>query len=257
MLANFTAELNGHDFFWQPNRELNHYAVYGQATYALRDDLFFTLGGRFSYDEKSDVGGRNINCNTGNGCYPQIYDTGGNPFDTINQLAPDYWIQMGRMIDGVDCVAPMIGCGVVVTNNDTSQSWDNFSWRLGLDWDMSDTSFMYAYLANAYKSGSLADVYVAPSNSILYSEGQRVDLNYDPEYVTTAEWGIKAKNEENTLNYAFNVFYTVYDGKQFTGNLPVDVVEVYGYDSDPNSPTFGQFTYFDQGVTLWTTENFG
>ena len=61
---------------------------------------------------------------------------------------------------------------------------------------------------------------------------------------------VKAKNEENTLNYAFNVFYTVYDGKQFTGNLPVDVVEVYGYDSDPNSPTFGQFTYFDQGVTL-------
>ena len=36
--------------------------------------------------------------------------------------------------------------------------------------------------------------------------------------------------------------------------LPVDVVEVYGYDSDPNSPTFGQFTYFDQGVTLWTTK---
>ena len=48
-------------------------------------------------------------------------------------------------------------------------------------WDMSDTSFMYAYLANAYKSGSLADVYVAPSNSLLYSEGRRVDLNYDPE----------------------------------------------------------------------------
>ena len=112
MLANFTAELNGHDFFWQPNRELNHYAVYGQATYALRDDLFFTVGGRFSYDEKSDVGGRNINCNSGNGCYPQIYNTGGNPFDVINQLAPDYWIQMGKMIDGVDCVAPMIGCGV-------------------------------------------------------------------------------------------------------------------------------------------------
>tara|TARA_B100001248_G_scaffold257659_1_gene240569 strand:+ start:258 stop:2984 length:2727 start_codon:yes stop_codon:yes gene_type:complete len=257
MLANFTAELNGHDFFWQPNRELNHYAVYGQATYALRDDLFFTVGGRLSYDEKSDVGGRNINCNSANGCYPQIYNTGGNPFDVINQLAPDYWIQMGKMIDGVDCVAPMIGCGVVVTNNDTSQSWDNFSWRLGLDWDMNDTSFMYAYLATAYKSGSLADVYVAPSNSILYSEGQRVDLNYDPEYVTTGEWGIKARNDENTLNYAFNAFYTVYDGKQFTGNLPVDVVEVYGYDSDPNSPTFGQFTYFDQGVTLWTTENFG
>ena len=145
MLANFTAELNGHDFFWQPNRELNHYAVYGQATYALRDDLFFTVGGRLSYDEKSDVGGRNINCNSANGCYPQIYNTGGNPFDVINQLAPDYWIQMGKMIDGVDCVAPMIGCGVVVTNNDTSQPWDNFSWRLGLDWDMNDTSFTVSY----------------------------------------------------------------------------------------------------------------
>ena len=55
----------------------------------------------------------------------------------------------------------------------------------------------------------------------------------------------------------FNIFYTIYEGKQFTGNLPVDVVSVYGYDSDPNSPTFGQFTFYDQGVTIWTTENFG
>ena len=53
---------------------------------------------------------------------------------------------MGKMVDGVDCVAPQIGCGVVVTNNDTSQTWDNFSWRLGLDWDMSDLSFMLSLI---------------------------------------------------------------------------------------------------------------
>ncbi len=37
MLANFAAELNGHDYFWQPNRELNHYAVYGQQLMLFRD----------------------------------------------------------------------------------------------------------------------------------------------------------------------------------------------------------------------------
>ncbi len=49
---------------------------------------------------------------------------------------------MGKMVDGVDCVAPQIGCGVVVTNNDTSQTWDNFSWRLWSDWDSVRYIFM-------------------------------------------------------------------------------------------------------------------
>ena len=122
---------------------------------------------------------------------------------------------------------------------------------------MNDLAFMYGYLASAYKAGSLGDVYVRPANTVIGTPGERVSLAYDPEYVTTAEWGIKGKNEDNSLNYSFNVFFTIYDGKQFTGNLPVDVVSVETYDGNPSSPTFGQIVQDEQGVTIWTTENFG
>ena len=259
MLANFHFDLGGSDYFWQPERVLTHYAFYGQATYQLQEDLFFTFGGRASVDEKSDTGGRNLACNQWNGCWPYIdrWGSRNTVWPDVNSYSYTYWVDYGKQVDGVDCVAPAIGCATVSTNNDTSSEWSNFSWRLGLDWDMDDYSFMYAYLATAYKAGSLADVYVRPANTLIGTPGERVDLNYDPEYVTTFEWGIKRKNEDNTLNYAFNIFYTLYDGKQFTGNLPVDVVGVEQYDGNPNSPTFGQVVTVEQGVTVWTTENFG
>ena len=163
----------------------------------MSDDLFFTFGGRFNYDERYDEGGRNLDCSQWVGCHPYI-DKWGDRFNVwnagsnVNSYAYDFWVQYGKQVDGVDCVAPAIGCATVQTENDVSESWENFSWRIGLDWDMSDLAFMYTYLATAYKTGSLGDVYVRPSNSI-GTPGERISLAYDPEYVTTFEWGIKGK----------------------------------------------------------------
>ena len=261
-LANFHADLQGTTYFWQPERVLTHYALYGQGTYQLNDDLFLTFGGRFNTDERYDEGGRNLDCSMWVGCHPWI-DRWGDRFNVwnsgsdVNSYAYDFWVQYGKQVNGVDCVAPAIGCATVQTENDVEESWSNFSWRVGLDWEMNDLAFMYGYLASAYKAGSLGDVYVRPTNTVIGTPGERVSLAYDPEYVTTAEWGIKGKNEDNSLNYSFNVFFTIYDGKQFTGNLPVDVVSVETYDGNPSSPTFGQIIQDEQGVTIWTTENFG
>ena len=116
MLANFHANLNGHEYFWQPERLLTHYALYGQGTYAISDDLFFTFGARYSVDEKSDDGGRNLACNQNNGCYPLVDRWGdrASVWPEINALPHDYWVQLGKQIDGIDCVAPMIGCAEVL-----------------------------------------------------------------------------------------------------------------------------------------------
>ncbi|MBA4729765.1 MAG: TonB-dependent receptor [Gammaproteobacteria bacterium] len=257
-LANFHADLQGTTYFWQPKRVKDHFALYGQGTYQLNDDLFFTFGGRFNYDERSDTGGRNLDCSQWVGCHPTT-ELWGNRFaayPNINSYDFDFWVDYGKQVDGVDCVAPAIGCATVQTENDVTESWENFSWRIGLDWDMSDQAFMYTYLATAYKTGSLGDVYVRPSNST-GTAGERVSLAYDPEYVTTFEWGVKGKNEANTLNASFNLFFTEYDGKQFTGNLPVDTVLTPVYVGNPNDPNFGQTILEEQGVTIWTTENFG
>lgn len=257
-LANFHADLQGTTYFWQPERVKDHFALYGQGTYELTEDLFFTFGGRFSYDERYDEGGRNLDCSQWVGCHPTT-ELWGNRFaayPNINSYDFDFWVDYGKQVDGVDCVAPAIGCATVQTENDVEESWENFSWRIGLDWDMSDNAFMYSYLATAYKSGSLGDVYVRPANSI-NTPGERVSLAYDPEYVTTFELGIKGKNNDNTLNASLNFFFTEYDGKQFTGNLPVDTVLVDRYIGNPNDPNFGQTIQEEQGVTIWTTENFG
>jgi len=69
-LANFHADLQGTTYFWQPKRVKDHFALYGQGTYQLNDDLFFTFGGRFNYDERSDTGGRNLDCSQWVGCHP-------------------------------------------------------------------------------------------------------------------------------------------------------------------------------------------
>ena len=47
-LANFHADLQGTTYFWQPERVLTHYALYGQGTYQLNDDLFLTFGGNLT-----------------------------------------------------------------------------------------------------------------------------------------------------------------------------------------------------------------
>ena len=165
-LANFHADLQGTTYFWQPERVLTHYALYGQGTYQLNDDLFLTFGGRFNTDERYDEGGRNLDCSMWVGCHPWIDDGAtdlmfGIQVQMLTHILMTSGLNMVRQVDGVDCVAPAIGCATVQTENDVEESWSNFSWRVGLDWEMNDLAFMYGYLASAYKAGSLGDVYMS------------------------------------------------------------------------------------------------
>jgi len=57
---------------------------------------------------------------------------------------------------------------------------------------------------------------------------------------------------DNTMNLSINYYFTEYDGKQFTGNVPVDVVSVTEYDRETE-----QLVDVEQVVTIWGTQNFG
>jgi iron complex outermembrane receptor protein len=289
MHAYFHATYNGDDIYHQPNREIESTAIFGQATYSISDKLFLTLGARYTEDEKSDNGGKNYACVVWNGCYPntELWAPGGNDdggnaikawaaqnpvgrfgfMPALNQLAPNFHIQSG-LIDGVNCsaaknpyeiwpyyfVSPQTtGCIVETLNNTTSASFDSTDWRIGLDYDLSDTSFLYTYLATGFKAGSITDVYVRGENSTHpEGPGSAVDTSYGPEEAVTFEVGYKARLLDNKLNIALNYFMTEYDGKQFTGNVPVDTVKVREFDID-----LQQTVEVDQVVTIWGTQNFG
>jgi iron complex outermembrane receptor protein len=265
MEAFFHATLNGDNIFKQPNRTIESRALFGQGTYALRDDLFLTLGLRYTEDKKQDIGGRTLECSVWNSCYPSTEVWGQRQLfpQTLNALTPDFHLA-GGLYDGENCTAaggpygggPYLGgtgCMVQTAVNDASAEFDNTDWRIGLDWDVSDTGFLYGYVASGFKAGSIADQYVRGANTLHPDgPGSRVDTSYGPEEAITGEIGYKVRLFENSLNLSANYYYTIYDGKQFTGNVPVDTVLATEYDRE-----LGQVVDVDQVVTIWGTQNFG
>jgi iron complex outermembrane receptor protein len=265
MLAFFHATFNGDDIFDQPNREIESTAVFGQATYKINDKLFGTIGIRYTEDEKSDVGGKNWSCSVWNSCYPST-EIWGNRFSflpNLNALAPNFHVAGGQYA-GVNCEAgggpygggPYFGgtgCMVQSTSNDVAASYDSTDWRLGLDYDVSDNAFVYGYVATGFKSGSITDVYVR-GETTLHPEGPGsvVNTSYGPEEAITAEIGYKGRFLNNTLNFSANYYFTEYDGKQFTGNVPVDVVTATEYNRETE-----QVETVQNIVTIWGTQNFG
>jgi iron complex outermembrane receptor protein len=181
----------------------------------------------------------------------------------LNALAPNFHVA-GGLVAGVNCDAqggpygggPYLGatgCIVEVAQNDVSATYDNFDWRVGLDWDISSTSFLYGYVATGYKSGSIADQYVRGDNSVHpEGPGSTVNTSYDSEDALTIELGYKARLLDNSLNVSANYYHTKYDGKQFTGNIPVDVVLTTEFDRD-----LGEVVEVQNVVTIWGTQNFG
>jgi iron complex outermembrane receptor protein len=64
--------------------------------------------------------------------------------------------------------------------------------------------------------------------------------------------GYKASYLENRLKIALNYYQTQYDGKQFTGNVPVDSRNAQEFDRES-----GGLVDVVQIVTIWGTQNFG
>lgn len=105
-----------YEFVQGPAKAKNK-SVFGQASYEIVDDLTATLGARYSYDDKSRVGGT-------------AFDT--NP-------------------------AVMIpGNRIVLQVNDAAASFDKVTWRVGLDY-ASPIGLLYGYVATGYKAGGFND----------------------------------------------------------------------------------------------------
>ena len=79
--------------------------------------------------------------------------------------------------------------------------------------------------------------------------GSKVSTSYGPEDAITFELGYKGKAMDGNLTFAINYFKTSYDGKQFTGNIPVDTVLVNEFDID-----LGRTVEVEQVAYVWGTQ---
>ncbi len=156
-------------------------ALYGQGTYAFSDDLRLTLGVRYTDDEKSSVHTRVS--------YPP-------PF---GKMAPDTGVNPGLLPGGF--VSP------TTTFRDT---WDDTSFKVGVDWNANDTSLLYGNITTGYKAGGFAHPPGRP---------------YEPETILSYELGTKNTLLDGRLNLNGTFYYYDYEDLQVSAVIP-----------DPNDP---------------------
>lgn len=138
--------------------ETEAYAVFGEGTYTLTDQLDLVLGMRYS-DESRD-GDNNV----------QLVNF---PSDALNNVAEF-----------------------------DEASFDDFTPKVGLNYTVSDQTFLYGSVSQGFKSGG-------------FNVGSYQNTPFDPEEITAYEVGLKTDLLENRLRLNSAVFYYDYQDYQF------------------------------------------
>ena len=96
-------------------------------------------------------------------------------------------------------------------NGDPDDSWDEFTPKVGLKYQISDDAMVYATYSKGYRAGGFL------SRVSSYSEAV---TPYDQETVENYELGVKSEWLDNTLRMNFTLFLMNYDDKQEEIHLP-------------------------------------
>jgi len=157
--------------------ELNSDAAFGELYYQLREDLKFTLGLRYTVDQK------HVNA-------VQYLFNSFVPFGFDGRITGANGAPLGR--------------------NDREQ-WEETTGRAVLDWspelDLTDSTLVYASYSRGYKGGGLNP----PFDPALFPGQQPT---FDPEYVDAFELGTKNTMLDNSLQANLTAFYYDYQGLQ-------------------------------------------
>lgn len=242
--------------YWnQPDRTLTSSAAFAQGTYSLTDALHLTLGYRYTRDTKEDVGGHNMDCNDSdpNQVNPDAND--GNCFpawnwEAFNSLPQDYFWNSAIYTEA--------------TNNDIKGDWDYHNYRVGLDYNLTDDTMIFGYVANGTKSGGIGDVVVQYEQDPVTTEypedaqGNRIvkarhENTYEPEEVVTFELGVKSDLLDNSLRLSATAFYSEYTDMQVATAKPLFVT--YSFERDDEGQETDEVSA--DPFTVFQTDNIG
>ncbi|MEM8683048.1 MAG: TonB-dependent receptor [Pseudomonadota bacterium] len=180
--------------FVQPSRSLESQSAYAQGTYSFTDAVRLTAGARYIDDKREDVGGRSIDCT----------------FPLSGPLPATIAAQAADLNGGQGCYFRQY--------NDMVGEWDNTTWLVRGEYDLSDSTLLFISHGTGWKSGVLQDglgyaalddgngnLNFALNNSLLQ----------DPEEVESTEIGIKMSAPNWRLNA--NIFHMDFTDMQVTG----------------------------------------
>jgi iron complex outermembrane receptor protein len=168
------------------------YAVFGQGEYKITDGLKLILGGRYTYESKSFAYDGSVQFQSG----------------------------------GMDHFGPLM----TLADQSESLNDDAFSWRAGLNYNLTPDIMTYVTAATGFKSGDFNGSFL----SLTPSEITRQLAPVKPETVTSYEVGLKGSLFDRRLIVNAAAFYNDYQDMQvFTlvppvaggSGLPVNVLD--------------------------------
>lgn len=182
-------------------QDIRSYAVFANAEYSLTDRLDVKASARFTDTEieashciqDADGGLTNTVLNGLGGLLG-----GGTPFVPLGTGGPGC---ISLNFDGVP--------NEIFTD---TLSEDNVSWRVGADYDLSDSTLLYGLVARGYKAGSYPSLPAAASWDQFLPVVQ--------EEVTAYEAGIKSTLANGLAQFNAAAFFYDYKDKQVRGKIP-------------------------------------
>jgi iron complex outermembrane receptor protein len=184
--------------FTEQDRE--EWALFWDGTYELTDQWHLTAGIRLSHDEKDfiravDGGGQ---CNEFT--EPQdVRIVDGECIDVRSQFISRAGIEP-RAWDGRSVPLPIENFGVYV---DTSDSWEETTWRAVIDYKPVEEQMIYLSYATGFLSGGFSETCATVSRCA-----------YDPETNNNLELGWKADLLDRTLRLNAAAYFTKYEDLQ-------------------------------------------
>ena len=179
----------------ESTRDNKAYAIFGQGTFEVLDTLRFTVGGRYTWDE--------VEATHRGYLVPGFFD-------------PD--IPNGAEIDLVPFAR-------------LSDTFQSFSWRLALDYDIADDILAYASVNKGFKSGTF-------NIGIITSVAERTQV--EPEFLTAYEIGLKSTLFDRRLRMNISAFFYDYTDLQVLSvNQQGGAVPTLGLDNAADAEVKG------------------
>ena len=188
---------------WVNDGKIENYAGFAQIGFKFTDSVKLSVGARYTHDKKEgNVSGFVVATGdrfSPNDPRPNVTieglcrtPTGGVVSPTPAQcLPPNQWIFSA-------------GTGF---QTEYSKSWSETTPQATLDWQVSDTLFLYATVAKGFKGGGFDDT---PANVA------QATTPFDPEEATNYEIGFKTDLLDNRMRLNADVFYMDYKDLQVT-----------------------------------------
>ena len=199
------------------NQKIKNYAAFGNLEYDVTDQLTLKASGRYTH---SEIKAYNCGYTGTNGNVDKLFNIiGGISGLEFTPIGPSdcYTVNgiVGPIPADVTVTSPyhtdgFLGLGVPGFPFEATLKQHNFSWRLGLDYKITDHVLFYANVSRGYKAGSFPALAAAAFTSA---------LPVTQEKVTAYEAGLKTQALDGKLTFNVAGFYMDYRDKQVRGKI--------------------------------------